>query len=178
MGEHFLELNKALRACIVHEPVKLVSGVWSDWYLDAKQVTWGAFGHLAVLAVSDIIDVPDVEFEAIGGVSFGGAPMALGCASTRAIPSFAIRNEVKDYGTRSRIVGPLQAGDRVWLVEDVVTTFTSLLSAIEVVEEAGAMVVGTVCLVNRGNPHLTSIHDVPFVPVFLPADLGVRADVD
>lgn len=177
MAERYLALNKLLRASILHGRVQLASGDWTDWYLDAKQVTWGTDGFLATVAVADIIGFIGIEFDAIGGVSFGGAPMALGCASNLAVPSFAIRNERKDHGRLNRIVGPLQAGSRVVLVEDVVTTFASLLSAIEVVHEAGSTVVATVCLVNRGNPHLKTVYgDIPFVPVFLPADLGVGSD--
>lgn len=170
------ELQRVLTEAIVHGEVQLASGNWTNWYLDAKQVTWGTDGYLAALAIDELIDGMDLpgHFDAIGGVSFGGTPMALECANAWGVPSFAVRNERKDYGMRNRIVGPLERGARVVLVEDVVTTFSSLLSAMEVVQNAGAIPVAAVCLVNRGmNPKLRMVCDVPFASVFLPADLGV-----
>ncbi len=170
------ELQRVLAAAIVHERVQLAGGDWTDWYLDAKQVTWGSDGYLAALAIDDLINDMDLagRFDAIGGVSYGGAPMALECGDGWGVPSFAIRNEAKDHGMRSRIVGPLVRGMRVVLVEDVVTTFNSLLSAVEAVQNVGAVPVAAVCLVNRGiNPNLRQVCDIPFASVFLPADLGV-----
>lgn len=169
-------LIKALADTVERGQIELASGTWTDWYLDAKQVTWGDQGFLATLAVEDVLCshvLSQVQFNAIGGVSFGGAPMALGCASSMGVACFAVRNEAKGHGTRSRIVGPLNAGDRVVLVEDVVTTFASLISAIEAVQDVGGIVVAVVCLVNRGNPDLTSVCGIPFVSVITPAQLGI-----
>lgn len=170
------ELKRVLGAAIVHDRVQLAGGDWADWYLDAKQVTWGTDGYLASLAIDVLIEGLGLAggFDAIAGVSYGGAPMALECAHGWGVPAVAVRNEAKDYGMRNRIVGPLVSGMRVVLVEDVVTTFNSLLSAVEAIQNAGAVPVAAVCLVNRGvNPNLRQVCDIPFASVFLPADLGV-----
>lgn len=172
MVDDFLVL--ALRENIQRGSFQLSSGEQTDWYLDAKQVTWGIDGFLANAAVLEAIQSRGIVCDAIGGVSFGGAPMALGCAFAQDKPSFAVRNVVKDHGTASRIVGPLQPGQRVVLVEDVVTTFASLISAIQAVFDFGAIVVGAVCLVNQGNPNVHVLcEDIPFVSIVTLAELGV-----
>jgi orotate phosphoribosyltransferase len=60
-----------------------------------------------------------------------------------------VRKAAKAHGTGQRIEGPFRAGDRVVVVEDVITTGGSALQAIEAVRDAGAVVVGVLAVVDR-----------------------------
>src|SRR5205085_1357688 len=65
------------------------------------------------------------------------------------LPSVLVRTDAKDYGTSKQVEGVLQDGDRVVLVEDVVTTGGAGLTAVEVLKAAGAEVISALCVVDR-----------------------------
>lgn len=131
----------------------LVSGARSDYYIDGKQVTLAPVAALAALLILDAIK--DDEAVAVGGMSIGadpiaGAVTALSYMTPRPLNGFMVRKEVKDHGTRRRVEGPpLRQGDRVVIVEDVITKGGSSLQAIEAVEAEGAQVCRVVVLVDR-----------------------------
>jgi orotate phosphoribosyltransferase len=60
-----------------------------------------------------------------------------------------VRKEAKQHGTGRLIEGPLREGDRVVVLEDVITTGASALRAAEAVQRAGATVSGILALVDR-----------------------------
>jgi orotate phosphoribosyltransferase len=68
----------------------------------------------------------------------------------RALDAFVVRKEGKAHGLQRRIEGPDVAGRRVLAVEDTSTTGSSVLTAVEALKEAGALVVGTAVIVDRG----------------------------
>lgn len=59
------------------------------------------------------------------------------------------RKEMKNHGTKRMVEGIFEPGQKVFLIEDIVTSGQSLLETIEVLEEAGLVVENTVCLVDR-----------------------------
>ncbi len=146
------------------------SGGHSDWYLDCRDLVYGADGPF----LAQIIDreLVSVAFDAVGGVGFGGVPLGILVAERRKVRSFAVRLEQKGHGRVGKVVGPLVPGDQVVLIEDVFNTGASVCSAVEALRAAGITVVGVVCLLNRGNPALRSIYgDVPFIALLSAADL-------
>jgi orotate phosphoribosyltransferase len=60
-----------------------------------------------------------------------------------------VRKEAKGHGTGKLIEGPFQSGDRVAVVEDVITTGGSALRAAEAIQQAGGRVAGVLALVDR-----------------------------
>jgi len=98
----------------------------------------------------------DQSPDAVGGLSFGAAPLAaavsaFSCCSQFQAPvsSFIVRKEPKQHGTRSRIEGPFYRGINTVIVDDVLTTGASVLSAAQAVEEAGGKVKKIYVLVDR-----------------------------
>ena len=65
------------------------------------------------------------------------------------IPSFIVREETKEHGTRRKVEGHLKEGSRVAIVDDVITTGGSLSRAIEAVEAANSRVAKVIVLVDR-----------------------------
>ena len=63
--------------------------------------------------------------------------------------AFTVRKEAKTHGTGKRIEGPFREGDRVAVIEDVITTGGSALRAIDAVREAGGTVAGVLAVVDR-----------------------------
>jgi orotate phosphoribosyltransferase len=132
---------------------KLSSGKESDYYIDGKRVTLTPEG--AFLTAVLILDaLRDEEFDALGGPTLGadpivGAVAALSWLKGKPVKTFIVRKNPKKHGTERWIEGPLSSGDKVVIVEDVVTTGKSAMEAIKRVEEIGCEVVKVVALVDR-----------------------------
>lgn len=132
---------------------KLVSGAVSQFYFNCKRVTLDPegqylIGNLAYQAVRDL------QIRAIGGLTLGADPIANAVAYTswverQPIQSFVVRKKQKDHGTASLIEGKVSPGDRVVVVDDVVTTGGSTLQAIAACRTSGFEVAKVVVLVDR-----------------------------
>jgi orotate phosphoribosyltransferase len=94
------------------------------------------------------------QVDAIGGLTLGADPIAYAISYASAhtaspLRAFTVRKEAKAHGTGKLIEGPFQMGDRVVVVEDVITSGASALHAVDAVREAGGEVVGVLALVDR-----------------------------
>jgi orotate phosphoribosyltransferase len=92
--------------------------------------------------------------QAIGGLTLGADPISYAisyASSTTASPlrAFTVRKAAKDHGTGKLIEGPFNRLDRVVVIEDVITTGSSALKAVEAVREAGGQILGVLALVDR-----------------------------
>ena len=131
----------------------LTSGKKSNYYFEGKRLTLTPEGaYLVGKVVFD--ELADVGVDAIGGVAIGGYPMVAAVAVVshlegKPIPSFIVREETKEHGTRRRIEGHLKEGSRVAIVDDVITTGGSVSRAIEAAEAAKCKVVKVIVVVDR-----------------------------
>ncbi len=133
----------------------LASGRESTHYVDARLTTMSPEG-LAVIGplALETIRSRDWAVDAVGGLTLGADPIAyaIALASVKAPPlvrAFTVRKEAKQHGTGRLIEGPMREGDRVVVIEDVITTGGSALRAAEAVQRAGAQVSGILALVDR-----------------------------
>lgn len=132
---------------------KLVSGGMSQFYFNCKKVTLDPEGQYLI---GNLIfkAIQDIDVQAIGGLTLGADPIANAVAYTswvnrRPIQSFVVRKKQKDHGTASLIEGKVQPGDRVVVVDDVITTGGSTLQAIAACRQAQLEVARVVVLVDR-----------------------------
>jgi orotate phosphoribosyltransferase len=131
----------------------LASGKKSSYYLDGKQVILNSTG-LRQVSLGLLQLLADVEFSAIGGMSIGADPIiggviAVAAEQGRELNGFLVRKESKGHGTNKYIEGPVQAGDKVVIVDDVITTGGSSILAVERIQEFGCEVVQVVGVVDR-----------------------------
>jgi orotate phosphoribosyltransferase len=133
----------------------LASGRQSTLYIDARLTTMSPDGLALIgpLALAVLRDV-DWRVHAVGGLTLGADPIsyAISYASAETatpLRAFTVRKEAKAHGTGRLIEGPFQAGDRVAIIEDVITTGGSALRAVEAVRTAGGTVAGVLALVDR-----------------------------
>lgn len=94
------------------------------------------------------------EADLVGGLTMGADPVAYAiarasCDSPPVLDAFSVRREPKAHGAGRRIEGCFRSGARVVVVEDVITTGQSALTAVTAVREAGASVVGVLAVVDR-----------------------------
>ena len=137
----------------------LSSGRTSSLYIDARLTTMSPDG-LALIGPAALaaIERAGWHVDAVGGLTLGADPVsyAIAYASTltsrpreRWVRAFTVRKEPKAHGTGRLIEGPFRAGDRVAVIEDVITTGGSALRAIDAVRQAGGDVVGVLAVVDR-----------------------------
>ncbi len=137
--------------------VVLASGQESDFYIDCRQTSLSAEGHLLIgrlLLQSISENFPRAT--AVGGPTLGADPLVSAVSLTsmlegRPLDAFIVRKEAKGHGTGAWIEGManLKPGDPVVMLEDVVTTGGSSLRAVQRVEAAGLEVLGVLVLVDR-----------------------------
>jgi orotate phosphoribosyltransferase len=133
----------------------LASGQRSSFYIDCRLSTMSAEGMVLVgEAGLTAIRAMGWAATAVGGLTMGADPVAYAIAaasfgSATPFDAFSVRKDAKQHGTRRRIEGNFRPGDRVVVVEDVITSGGSALQAIEAVEEAGGEVAGVLAVVDR-----------------------------
>ena len=134
---------------------KLASGKESDFYVDARLTTMSPEGLALIgpLALSALRKT-GWRVDAIGGLTLGADPISYAisyasASSGHPLRAFTVRKEPKAHGTGKLLEGPIKEGDRVAIIEDVITTGGSALRAIEAVQSAKASVAGVLALVDR-----------------------------
>ena len=146
--------EEILQKAVVRGKVILSSGKEADFYVDLRRVT---LDSVAAPLVGEVMLnlTKDLDYEAVGGLTLGADPVATAMLHTaakqgRKLDAFVVRKSEKAHGLQRRIEGPDVKGKRVLAVEDTSTTGGSVLTAVEALKEAGAIVVGVAVIVERG----------------------------
>jgi orotate phosphoribosyltransferase len=157
---------------------KLSSGGTSDYYIDCRTTTLDARGAQLVGEVFfDEIKNQGWQADAIGGLTMGADPIVVAVAITSGtLPGFLVRKAEKQHGTGQRIEGFREKGARVVIVDDVCTTGSSTIQALEAAREYGFEVVGVMCLVEReeanGRPNVEkAAKPASFISIFTASDV-------
>jgi orotate phosphoribosyltransferase len=121
--------------------------------------------HLATLVPGDTQRLAAPE---LGAVLLGGA-----VSMETGLPLVLVRKEPKGYGTSRQIEGRFEAGDRVTVIEDVVTTGGDSLRSAQVLRDAGVQVIHLVVVLDRGEGGEENIRQagIPYSPLFRIQDL-------
>jgi orotate phosphoribosyltransferase len=151
----------------------LASGKQSDLYIDARLTTMspegltliGALGLRAIRQSGWIVD-------AVGGLTLGADPVSYAisyasASSSSPLRAFTVRKQAKTHGMQKLVEGPLHSGDRVVVIEDVITTGRSALQAIEALLDYGAVVAGVLALVDREEGGRSPLEDAGYSVIAL-----------
>jgi len=146
---------------------KLASGKESNYYIDGRQTTLDPEGLNLIGEIFLEQTLKDPDISAVGGPTMGADPivgsvLTLSGLKNIGLKGFLVRKEEKQHGTGKLIEGQLNEGDRVAVVEDVVTTGGSVLKAISAIEKAGATVSRVLVIVDREEGAETKFNDLGY----------------
>jgi orotate phosphoribosyltransferase len=133
----------------------LASGRQSTLYIDARLTTMSPDGLALIGPLAlDALSASGWRVDSVGGLTLGADPVSYAIAYASAIAgsplrAFTVRKEAKAHGTGRLIEGPFREGDRVAVIEDVITTGGSALRAAEAIRAAGGVIAGVLALVDR-----------------------------
>ena len=152
----------------------LRSGRRSSYYLDKYRFETRP-DLLAALGEHIAAEVSEHEPEAVrlAGPELGAVALTAAASLSSGLPFLIVRKSAKDYGTSNRLEGVFEQGERVCLVEDVVTTAGALIEALDAVREAGLECRIAVCVVDReeGGADALARKGARLVPLFRAGDL-------
>jgi len=131
--------------------VTLSSGAVAQYYVDARRTLMRPAGFLAA---GELIAAAASEAgaSAVGGPVMAAIPLACAAIAVpagRDLVGFFVRKERKDHGLQRWVEGPVEAGDRVLVVEDTVTSGGSTVAALELIREQGLEVAAVLSVVDR-----------------------------
>ncbi len=134
-------------------PFTLASGSKSNYYFNCKPTTLDPEG-MNLIGELFFNMLKDSEITAAGGLTLGADPIAnalsvISYQKGKPIKSFIVRKDAKDHGTKSSIEGNIRPGEKVVIIDDVITTGGSTIIAIEKAREAGLIVEGVITLIDR-----------------------------
>jgi len=154
MKNRLLEIVLEKSFQYAEEPIfKLVSGGVSNFYFNCKPTMLDPEGK-ELIGRLVFVQIRDLEITGIGGLELGSVPIS-GAVSLisqlegKPIKEFIVRKEKKDHGIPAKVEGDFSQGEKVVVVDDVITTGGSTIKAIEAVEDLGLKVAKVVVLVDR-----------------------------
>jgi len=134
--------------CVRFGDFTLVSGQRSPIYLDLRLlVSNPQIMRKVAQAYAEILS--PLTFDRLAAIPYAALPIGTAVAMEMGVPLVYPRKEVKEYGTRRGVEGGFEEGDRVVVLDDLITTGVSKLRAIAPLEEAGLVVEDVVVLVDR-----------------------------
>ena len=133
------------------EPFTWASGIKSPIYCDNRLIlTSPETRNLVERAIADTVKEKYPEAEALMGTSTAGIAHAAIAAHLLGMPMGYVRGSAKDHGRNNRIEGRLQPGQKVVVIEDLISTAGSCIEVVEALREAGAQVLGVVSIFTYG----------------------------
>ena len=131
----------------------LASGATSNYYIDGRMTAVHSAGAYLIGRVL-FEHTKDLGIDAIGGLAVGAVPLTTAVVmhyhtNGRPIEGFWVRDKAKEHGAKKLVEGGVKPGDRVLVLDDVVTTGGSSVKAVDAVREMGCEVVRVLALVDR-----------------------------
>ena len=169
------ELRAALREhAFLEGDFLLRSGKRSTYYFDkyrfeTRPELLRELGRRIVALVRE----HEPEAVRLAAPELGAVTLAAAASLDSGLPFLIVRGSAKEYGTMNRIEGAFESGERVCLIEDVVTSGGALLNSIQALRQAGLQVRTAVCVVDReeGGADALARASVALRPIFRAAEL-------
>lgn len=139
-----------------NDPFTWASGIKSPIYTDnRKTISFPDARRIIIDGLAALIKEQYPNVEVIGGVATAGIPHAAWVAEKLDLPMIYVRSKPKDHGTGKQIEGVLAAGQKVVLIDDLISTGGSVLGAVKATKAAGGEVLGVAAIFSYELPAAT-----------------------
>jgi orotate phosphoribosyltransferase len=169
------ELRTALREhALLQGDFVLRSGRRSTHYFDKYRFeTRPDLLEPIAVRLAALVGEHEPDAARLAGPELGAVALAAAASLASRLPFVIVRKETKEYGTANRIEGAFESGERVCLVEDVVTSGGAAVGAVEALREAGLECRTAVCVVDREEGGMDELarHGVRLRPLFRAGEL-------
>ena len=162
----------------------LASGKKASYYLDCRKVTLHPQGaNQIALGMLEVIKAQGELPDAVGGMAIGADPITASIvtvAGQQGLPlkGFMVRKEPKGHGTGKQIEGPVEPGQTVVIVEDVITSGGSALKAVDAAEAFGLKVTHVIGIIDRlaGGQAAFAARKIPLLTLTTIEDFGIQPE--
>jgi orotate phosphoribosyltransferase len=160
----------------------LRSGKRSKYYLDKylfetdPRVLRGIVYEMAMMVRNQL--ALGAGYDRFAAPELGGVVLGAGLSLEVGLPLLLVRKSAKEYGTSKRIEGRFQPGERVAVIEDIVTSGGAAIQAVEALREAGMVVEDLFCVVDReeGGAEAAAASGLTLRPLFTSSELGISPE--
>ncbi|MFB6290216.1 MAG: orotate phosphoribosyltransferase [Candidatus Bipolaricaulia bacterium] len=136
--------------CLDFGEFTLTSGVTSPYYVDLRLLpSYPDLFDIATGMAADLVRRNGLDFDVVSAVPTGGLPFGTLLAHKLGVPLTYVRNRGKSHGEQRQVEGEMGKGDRVLVIDDVITTGGSVLEAVRSVRERGGVVDDVLVLLDR-----------------------------
>ncbi len=135
----------------------LTSGKKSKYYVDVKKAS--SRPEILKRIISGFLGI-DLPCDKVAGMELGAVPLIVAYALETGVPFVIIRKGGREHGTQRKIEGEILPGEKVLLLEDVVTSGGSVVQAAERIKEAGGELVGILTVVDREEGGTNKVRDI------------------
>lgn len=161
-------------AAVLRGTFTLRSGATSNYYIDKYRLTTEP--RLLQQITDALAELLPSDVQRVAGTALGAVPLATALSLRIGLPAVFVRvDAAKNHGTSKSLEGTLERGDRVALVEDVVTTGGASLTAVELLRAAGADIGSVLAVVDReqGGRERFAEAGIDFRALFTVTELGI-----
>jgi orotate phosphoribosyltransferase len=178
--KHFAEKLLQIKALQINtqKPFVWASGWNSPVYCDNRKTL--SYPHVRDFVKSELANMILEQFpdaDAIAGVATAGIAQGVMAADLLKLPFLYVRSKPKEHGMGNQIEGVLEAGQKVVVVEDLISTGKSSLEVAEVLRAHGATVIGMVGLFTYGFPEAAAAFEKANVPLFTISNYSALMEV-
>jgi orotate phosphoribosyltransferase len=141
-------------------PITFKSGIKSPVYCDNRRFPfWPEQWAKVIRGFEALIAEQKIPVDVVAGVETAGIPHSAALGFSMRLPSVFIRKILKEYGARKRVEGGDVKGRRVVLVEDLVTTGSSSIAAVEALRAEGAVVCDCLAIISYDFPEAVELFE-------------------
>lgn len=161
-----------------NDPFTWSSGIKSPIYCD-NRVTLGYPSVRREIrdGLVELIQTQFGEVEVISGTATAGIPHAAYISETLNLPMNYVRSKSKSHGKQNQIEGAQSEGKKVVVVEDLISTGGSSITAVDALKEAGAEVIGVVAIFTYGLKKADEQFEAAGIPFYTLSDYNELIEV-